>query len=591
MNIINNWLKKYSIQLKLKQIARVKNDELKRKIKQLEEIEQELRASKARQKAIFDAQPDATIISDENGIIVTANTQVEILLGYNATELVGQPIEILIPPRFRPNHPQLRKSYCNAPYPRFMGMGFPNVMALRKDQTDVEVEISLSPIHTEQGILFASSLRDVTARKEIEAALKASEERFRLMANYSSIMIWITDTKGEPTFSNQAWLDFVGWKKETVTHNEWQQLVHPDDLKTAFTHYFGKTKEHKIVSTEYRLRGANGQWLWVLDKGVPMFNDEGVFIGYIGSLLDINEHKNAQAELRIASIAFESNEAMLITDANSTILRVNAAFTKLTGYSAEELVGQKTSFLRSGHHDDKFYTEMWETIKRDGTWQGEIWDRRKNGEIYPKWLVITAVKNAEGEITNYVGAQSDITERKATDQKMRDLAYYDPLTKLPNRRLLHERLEHSILMAQRLNKQFAILMLDLDKFKAVNDSLGHLAGDELLQQVAVRLSGCLRESDTVARLGGDEFIVLLENVKHPDDAGLIAKNITITMAAPFTILQNHTAVIGSSVGISIFPQDGDDPVKLIANADFALYQAKTNGRGCFVYFSDLKAQI
>jgi diguanylate cyclase (GGDEF)-like protein/PAS domain S-box-containing protein len=590
MNIVSSWLKSHSTQSTLKKIARKKNSELKRKIEELQQVEHELRAIEAKQKAIFDAQPDAMIISDEKGIIVMANNQVKTLLGYIPDELVGQSIEILIPNQFKSYHPKLRESYCAAPYPRQMGES-PGVLALRKDGTEIDVEISLSPISTEQGILFASSLRDVSARKAVQAALKASEERFRLMANHSPIMIWITDEKGEPTFSNQAWLDFVGWKKETLSHNEWQKLVHPDDIKSAFIHYFGKVKEHKIVSTEYRLRGASGQWLWVLDQGVPMFNDDGDFIGYIGSLLDINDYKNAQVELRIASIAFESNEAMLISDAESTILRVNVAFTKLTGYSANELVGQKTNFLRSGHHSDEFYKEMWDTIRRDDMWQGEIWDRRKNGEIYPKWLVITAVRNAEGEITNYVGAQSDITERKENDQKMRDLAYYDPLTKLPNRRLLHERMEHSITMAQRLNKQFAVLMLDLDKFKAVNDTLGHLAGDELLQQVAVRLSACLRESDTVARLGGDEFIILLENISRPEDASSIAENIIAALIAPFQILQNDTALIGTSVGISIFPQDGENAIKLIANADFALYQAKANGRGRFVYFSDLKAMI
>ena len=552
-----------------------------------EKVERELCSSGARQKAIFDAQPDATLISDEKGIIVMANNQIVSLLGYNTFELVGQSIEMLIPMRFRQRHPQLRESYCKAPYPRAIGK-FPNVFALRKDGSEVDVEISLSPIQVEDGFLFASSLRDTTVRRQFEADLKASEERFRLMANSSPIMIWITDEKGFPTFSNQAWFNFVGLKlSDGLTHEKWRELVHPDDMKLAFTDYYKNIQAKEPISAEYRLRHESGEWRWVFDQGVPMFNDAGVFIGYIGSLIDITERKLAETELRIAAIAFESHEATVVTNANTIILRINAAFTELTGYSAEECIGQKINFFRSGHHDKAFYTEMWDVINHEGTWQGEIWDRRKNGEVYPKWLTITAVKNKVGEVTHYVGSQADITERKATEKMMCDLAYYDPLTTLPNRRLLYDRIEYSIAIAQRQKKKLAVLMLDLDRFKAVNDSFGHLAGDELLQQVALRLSACLRESDTVARLGGDEFVILLENITQLSDASLIAENVITALSTSFNLTQNENVSIGTSVGISLYPQDGDNPITLIANADAALYQAKSNGRGCFVYFSKL----
>ncbi len=305
----------------------------------------------------------------------------------------------------------------------------------------------------------------------------------------------------------------------------------------------------------------------------------------------VKQLEKLEHELRIAAIAFESSEAMVITDEHSVILRVNAAFTKLTGYSSREAVGQKTNFLRSGHHDENFYKSMWETLNRDGTWAGEVWDRRKNGEVYPKWLIITAVRNAAGKVTNYVGAQSDITARKAEDKRLHDLAYYDVLTKLPNRRLIFERIEHSISMAQRQNNQFAILMLDLDKFKAVNDNFGHLAGDELLQQVALRLSACVRESDTVARLGGDEFVVLLENISSTNDAALVAENIIIALATSFYLAKAGVVSIGTSVGVSLYPQDGDNTLLLIENADAALYRAKMQGRGCFVYFSQLQEKV
>lgn len=302
------------------------------------------------------------------------------------------------------------------------------------------------------------------------------------------------------------------------------------------------------------------------------------------------QRKQVEIELRIAATAFESQEAMVITDAESIILRINRAFAACTGYTAEEAVGHKMNLLRSGRHDASFYSTMWQCIHRTGSWQGEIWDRRKNGEIYPKWLTITAVTGNNGVVTHYVGTQTDITERKAAADKIHHLAYYDPLTQLPNRRLLDDRVAHGINAALREGKQMALLMLDLDRFKAINDSLGHLAGDELLQQVAGRLTARLRDVDTIARLGGDEFIVLLEDITHPDDAARVAGAIIADLNKPFQLTQNGDVRIGVSIGISLCPQHGDTAAILMEEADAALYQAKAEGRGCFAYFSDAKTQ-
>ncbi|MGR8999822.1 MAG: putative bifunctional diguanylate cyclase/phosphodiesterase, partial [Gammaproteobacteria bacterium] len=221
-----------------------------------------------------------------------------------------------------------------------------------------------------------------------------------------------------------------------------------------------------------------------------------------------------------------------------------------------------------------------------GTWQGEIWDRRKNGEIYPKLLTITAVKNAAGVVIYYVGTHINISERKAAGDKFKHMAYFDPLTQLPNRLLFQERLKHGIEMARRDDKQMALLMLDLDRFKAVNDSLGHLAGDELLQQVAERITSRLRGVDMVARLGGDEFIVLLEDITHPNDAVRLAEEIIIDLSKSFKLIQSDDVLIGASIGISLYPQHGDSFEILMDHADKALYQAKGQGRGCFAYFSE-----
>ena len=792
---------------------------------------QALQTSETYLRAIFDATPDAMLISNEQGIITMVNQQVVCLLGYTANELLGQSIEVLVPERFRAGHPALRAQFAVSLVARPMGAGRA-VTAQQKDGSELDVEISLSPIQTEQGLFFASALRDITERKQAEAALRASEARFRRMANSSPIMIWITDAEGEPTFVNQSWLDFAGIDSvETMTHGGWISTIHPDDRETAFLAYYQNTEVQVAITTEYRLRNANGEWRWILDKGMPLYDEKNVFIGYIGSGIDITERKQVQQllqdkermlsesqhiahvgswsielatnciswsdemyqiygveqqtfepsvktfinlihpddrtalrkwlsdcragkksqeldfriklpndtvrfirgsgglqydemnkplrmvgsaqditehkqaervlnqikamidisldgfwvvdlmgnilqaneayaqisgysiaelvnmhvsqleameepeqikahttkiikqgydlfetrhrhkdghtidievsvaflpefqqfcafcrdiserkrvelDLRIAAIAFESQEAMVITDTESVILRINTAFTESTGYTEQEAVGQKISLLKSGRHDAAFYAVMWKSILSIGTWQGEIWDRRKNGEIYPKWLSITAVKGNDGIVTHYIGTHTDITERKAAEDQIKQLAFYDPLTQLPNRRLLQERLKHGINVERRDGKQLGLLMLDLDRFKAVNDSLGHLAGDELLQQVAIRITARLRDVDMVARLGGDEFIVLLEDIAQPEDAARVAKEIITDLTKPFCLAQGNNVQIGASIGISLYPQHGDSPELLMDHADAALYQAKDAGRGYFAYFSE-----
>ena len=306
----------------------------------------------------------------------------------------------------------------------------------------------------------------------------------------------------------------------------------------------------------------------------------------IGTVQDVSKRVLAEAELAIAAIAFESKEPMLITDAQSIILRANQAFLDMTGYSAEELIGETPRKFKSGRHDQAFYQQLWNTLNQTGSWSGEIWDRRKDGSVYPKWLSITAVKDGEGNVTHYVSSHVDISERKASEEKIIQLAFYDPLTNLANRRLLQEQLAHAIAVEKREQKRLALLMLDLDRFKQVNDSFGHLAGDELLQQVAERIKKQVRSQDLVARLGGDEFVVLLEHLHHSHEAVRVAQAIINELAKPFKLTQSDDVRIGTSIGISVYPEHGNTPEELLDNADAALYQSKSQGRGCYSYFSE-----
>ena len=297
----------------------------------------------------------------------------------------------------------------------------------------------------------------------------------------------------------------------------------------------------------------------------------------------INEEKRGiKSDLRISASAFEVQGALMITDAAGVILKVNKAFTKTTGYNSDEVVGKTPRILKSDRHDIDFFHDMWHTITNIGTWQGEVWDKRKDGVIYPKWLTISAVHGDEGNITHFVGAHLDITERKSSEEQIRQMAFYDPLTILPNRQLLLDRIQRAISVNDRNGRNGALLFIDLDNFKTINDTMGHAMGDLLLQQVAKRLTACVRECDSVARLGGDEFVVMLEGlnekkIEAAEQAKLVGEKILTALSDSY---QLGTKVIRStsSIGATLICVDKQDTHELLKQADIAMYQAKKAGR-------------
>lgn len=323
------------------------------------------------------------------------------------------------------------------------------------------------------------------------------------------------------------------------------------------------------------------------DRSVALWQTaEGRFFTAI--IRDITERKRAEAELRIAAAAFQSQEAMLVTDVNGVILRVNKAFTDTTGYSAEDVIGMTPRVLRSGRHDKAFYEAMWESIRRTGAWQGEIWDRRKNGDIYPKWLSISAVKGPDGTVTHYVGAHNDITERKIAEGKIQQLAFYDQLTGLPNRTLLLDRLKQSMIACERHSTHGAVLFLDLDHFKALNDTMGHDQGDLLLRQVSQLLTANVRQGDTVARLGGDEFVVILGGLEGSGheaatDVETICRKLLASLKKDFP-LDGSDFHASASIGVTLFAGQEIPIEELLKQADLAMYKSKEAGRNTFTFF-------
>ena len=331
-----------------------------------------------------------------------------------------------------------------------------------------------------------------------------------------------------------------------------------------------------------------GQTRYLHTKKIALQDPDGQPTHLLSISLDITDSVHAAEQLRIAAVAFDSQEPMMITNADTTILRINSAFTACTGYTQDEILGQTPRVLQSGRHDRAFYAAMWDSITRRGTWQGECWDRRKNGEIYPTWTIISAIRDQHGVVQHYVSTQSDISARKQAEEEIRQLAFYDPLTKLPNRRLLFDRLRHAIAGAGRSGQVGALMFIDLDNFKTLNDTLGHDQGDLLLRQVAQRLPECVRSSDTVARLGGDEFVVMLEALSsNVEDAArkvqVIGESILTALNRPYQLTARPYHCT-PSIGITLLVDHQLTIDEVLQRADLAMYQAKAAGRNTLRFF-------
>ncbi|MGZ4981100.1 MAG: EAL domain-containing protein [Methylobacter sp.] len=339
------------------------------------------------------------------------------------------------------------------------------------------------------------------------------------------------------------------------------------------------TCEHELLD---KCRGGTNPIYWL--KGSLLHSEQGKLEGAVVTALNITELKNRETQLRLSAKVFEnSSEAIFITDPQGTILEVNAAFCSMSGYERSEILGRNPRVFKSKLHDQPFYKRMWQSLLNEGGWKGEIWDRRKNGELCPMLLSINAVTDQRGQLTHYVAISTDISYQKQTEQELKQLAYYDVLTNLPNRSLFKERFEHEISLAQRNNKRIALFFLDLDHFKDVNDTMGHWAGDCLLQIIAARIQSCLRKTDTVARMGGDEFTIILPGLSGISDATELARKLVEAVIKPVQI-KDHIVFVGVSIGIAVFPDDGNDFYTLTKHADTAMYASKAKGRGMFHYF-------
>ncbi|MEI6708129.1 MAG: PAS domain S-box protein [Methylococcales bacterium] len=550
-------------------------------INERKQIEKKLIESERHLRAILDTISECVKLIARDGTLLSINQSGLAMIGADSEdEVCYQSVYSLLAPEYRDAFQAFNEAVCDGKSGK---MEF-EMIGLKGTRHWVETHAVPFSLENGETVQLAVT-QEITQRKQIEQQIIESHTLLRTIIDTVPVQIFWKDTNlcyvgGNIGFAKDAGMscpeDLIGKDDYQMAWANQAELYRSDDC-AVMKSGIGKFSYIEPVTI------MNGVERWISTSKVPLKNQHNEVIGLLGVYEDITERKNAEMELRIAATIFESHTVgMMITDEKTHILKVNQAFTNLTGYSEAELLNQKPRLLHSGRQDRLFYDNLWQSIRDSGGWQGEIWNKRKNGDIYPELLTITAVRANQDQITDYVATHVDITERKAAEEEIRQLAFYDQLTGLPNRRKLLDRLHYSIALNHRAHSQFAVFMMDLDNFKAVNDSLGHAAGDELLKQVAARIIHCLRDSDMVARLGGDEFVLVLENLKIPEDAEIIASKVIAELTVPFQLSDNNMVQIGASIGISLYPQHGNTPESLMDRADSALYQAKDNGRGCFL---------
>ncbi|OOY53789.1 hypothetical protein BOV97_00790 [Solemya velum gill symbiont] len=437
---------------------------------------------------------------------------------------------------------------------------------------------------TEEIIGVLGLYEDITKRKQAENELRLSKAQLSEAQRIAKTGSWTLDlSNNHLDWSDEVYRLFEIDKTQfNSSYEAFLDAVHPDDREMVNQAYLDSLNSHKPYEMTHRILVGDGHIKYVHETCETLFDKDGKALLSRGTVQDITERKQAEDQMRIAAVAFESQQGIMVTDAVGIILQVNSAFMEMSGYTADEIIGNTPKMFQSGRHGPAFYEEMWQTINSDGFWQGEIWDRRKNGEVYPKLLSISAVTDTDGKISHYVGSHADITEKKSAEKKIDKLAYYDQLTGLPNKVQFMNRLEQTLEACVRDNQYSAILMIDLDHFQKLNDTLGHVIGDQLLVQVASLLEESTSSVDTVARFGGDKFVVILpelasDKIKAARTAEKVTRNILHTLNKEYQLgrSSHHSTV---SIGVNLFGSETLTIDVLLKQAELAMYESKSAGR-------------
>ena len=433
---------------------------------------------------------------------------------------------------------------------------------------------------------FVMTASDITSLKEGEERIRRLLGQQRAIFDNAHVGIILADDR-KMLDVNTRMAEIFGYDSPAEMIGQLTEILYPSraDYLDVGGRIYGELATSGYSEGNTRMVRKDGSPLWIRLSGRPL-DARAPLEGSIWVFTDVTGQREQQAQLELAQLVFNhSNEALMVTDADNRIVSINTAFTSITGYEAGEVLGQTPGILKSGQHDSHFYRSIWKTLERDDRWEGEIIDRHKSGKLYPKWLTIRMVRNPDRSVAHYVAAFSDISVRKAAEEKIQYMAHHDALTGLPNRVLLRDRFEQMHRRVSREHRTLAMYFLDLDHFKRINDTLGHAVGDELLIAVTRRLTTCLRRSDTISRLGGDEFMILVEGDESIRSFAALAEKLCRALEAPFE-LGGQALTSTGTLGIAVAPTDGTDFDTLMKKADMAMYHAKDKGRGTFSFFDE-----
>jgi two-component system, chemotaxis family, CheB/CheR fusion protein len=456
----------------------------------------------------------------------------------------------------------------------------------RADVADKTHQVFMTPVTHASGHAQGVVLVILDQSELVQAQMAMRESHARLMAimNHSVSIVTLKETSGRYQFVNQRFEELFGLKADEVIGRTDQQLFSAEMASLFRRHELDAMGKLQPVESSDEITLPHGR-LWLSSVRFPIFDSAGAVQAICTQAHDMTQKHHAEDQLRLAAKVIDrAGEAIAITDAEGRIITVNDAFAKITGYRLDEVIGKTPALLKSGQHSKEFYDAMWRNLSEQGWWQGEVINRRKNGEHYPEWLTINSVHGNDGQLQNYVAIFSDITAIKNSQRRIEYMATHDELTGLPNRSLLMDRLKHGLAQARRQNQRLCVFFIDLDNFKHINDSLGHDVGDLLLKEAALRLRRCVRDSDTLARLGGDEFVAILQGIEI-DETNQIASRIVDFLSASFPIA-GKDLFVSASIGICCYPDDGNDSNTLLKNADTAMYRAKERGRNQYQFFAE-----
>ena len=518
--------------------------------------------------------------NDLEGVITYSNTTHHQLLGLSPGKLIGKRIwDLLQDPTDKADiRDYLTYLIAEQPFPEPMIN-----LYQRTDGSEIWLRMDWCYRLNPQGELvgFTTIITDVSEHKEFEFSFADSEVQWKEAMNQTDHIVFMLSQTNELQKANCAFYRFVELNRSETQGMQIERLIPKASpvAQSILAHLANiQPNESLVVDVDpasiYEIRSKN------------MVDDYGIHIGRLITVTDLSDIKSLNKRLKLFSSVFENTaEGIMVTDERKNIIEINAAFTEITGYTRDDVLNKKPTILSSGRHNRNFYTEIWRDVRNTGRWSGEIWNRHKSGRVFPELLTINVIRDVDDKVTHYIGIFSDISSLKRTQEKIEHLSQYDALTDLPNRSLVIERLEQAVKHARRTQKRCALVLLDLDRFKHINESYGHSIGDRLLCAVANNLRLVVRDDDTLARVGGDEFVLLFEDIDNTEHLGFMIERIQSALANAIE-LPDQCVNMTASMGICVYPEDGSNASELMRNVDAAMYHAKAQGRNTYQFYTE-----